>query len=69
MNNSNAKIMFKYILDLNPKFTNKENDFMKSVGLRLGNGLEISFKQYRWLEGIYTKYSGGGLYQRKQYIK
>ncbi len=67
-NNSNAKIMFIYIIDLKPKFNDFENNFMKSVGERLSLGKEISFKQYSCLERVYAKYTGGSDYERRERI-
>ena len=59
-----AKILIAEIQKLNPKLNEWEQGFIKSIA----DCLCISNKQSQCLMNIYGKATGGGVYQKRQYV-
>lgn len=65
MTSRNALAIISEIRKLNPKLNNWEQGFIDDLE---DMGLSLSNKQENCLLKIYEKATGGGTYQRRQYI-
>ena len=67
MNPKDALILIEYIRK--NKLNDNEASFINSIEHWAKTGGKLSGKQAVCLQGIYAKVTGGGQYERKEYIK
>jgi len=68
MFSKDALTVVSEIKKLNPKLNTWENDFVSNIEKLANKGYSFSKSQLMTLMGIYGKATGGGIYQKRQYI-
>jgi hypothetical protein len=64
----NAKILIEYIQSTDYGPSKWEKDFLHSIESQIETGRYLSDKQEETLMKIYEKSTGGGMYQKRQWL-